>query len=639
MRYQKTGILLVFILTLWITPMLFSCQKETGETETLPLDQVKFSVPSTATVQAGEQTMTFRILFGNAPLASDLIVLATSDGEQHDCPIIYMDETSFTFSLFEGIRTDTYSVSLKRGTQVRYMGDIRITISDGVVAKEGVTVYGKVSCNGNPLQGVVVSDGVEVVATDEEGVYQMNSAKKYGYVFVSVPGGYETSIDGVLPVNYLKLIKDPKEAERVDFNLFEAGDQTNHTMLVFGDMHLANRNNDRDRFSEFCKEINAYLDAHGSEKVYALTLGDMTWDYYWYSNAYQFDAYLSDVNEIKGLTIYHTIGNHDHDMNSAGDFDTVLQYMNTIAPDYYSFNIGNVHYIVLDDILCTNNGGGRDFRTYNQTVTDEQLEWLRKDLSFVPESTPVVVAMHAPTVNINSLDRARLTSLFAGYSQVHFVTGHTHKVANYNVDNYIDHNCGAVCADWWWSAYNTSASVHIAQDGAPGGYEIFWINGDEFKWQFKPTCMSSDLQFRTYDRNQIVLSSEKMMPSVSQTYKDAFDALSGIWALANYSNEVYINVWNYGEGWKIEVTEDGNPLTVSQVSGIKDPLHVLTYSAVAMKTSTSPTFKTTNCYHLWKVVASSASSTLEVKVTDCFGNVYTETMTRPKAFDVATYSR
>ena len=42
---------------------------------------------------------------------------------------------------------------------------------------------------------------------------------------------------------------------------------------------------------------------------------------------------------------------------------------------------------------------------------------------------------------------------------------------------------------------------------------------------------------------------------------------------------------------------------------------------------------------LWvfKVTASSASSTLDIKVTDRFGNVYTETMTRPKAFTTDQY--
>lgn len=41
-------------------------------------------------------------------------------------------------------------------------------------------VYGVVHCDGEGLADVVVSDGVEVVKTDKDGVYQFKSAKKWG---------------------------------------------------------------------------------------------------------------------------------------------------------------------------------------------------------------------------------------------------------------------------------------------------------------------------------------------------------------------------------------------------------------------------------------------------------------------------
>ena len=57
-------------------------------------------------------------------------------------------------------------------------------------AAKGATIYGTVECNGSPLEGVVVSDGVEVVKTDKKGVYNITSDKKTGYVFISIPSGY-----------------------------------------------------------------------------------------------------------------------------------------------------------------------------------------------------------------------------------------------------------------------------------------------------------------------------------------------------------------------------------------------------------------------------------------------------------------
>ena len=127
-----------------------------------------------------------------------------------------------------------------------------------------------------------------------------------------------------------------------------------------------------------------------------------------------------------------------------------------------------------------------------------------------------------------------------------------------------------------------------------------------------------------------------MDSSAGSTYKEAFNELASSWSSTSTENEVYINVWNYDPQWKIEVTENGNKLNVTKVS-LCDPLHLITYSAPAMKGTAKPTFKTKATDHIWKVKASSATSTLEVKVTDRFGNVYTESMKRPKTFSVDTY--
>ena len=46
----------------------------------------------------------------------------------------------------------------------------------------------------------------------------------------------------------------------------KAPDQSNYSMLVFGDMHLAGgRNKDRQWFSNFCSDVNEYVGAHASD--------------------------------------------------------------------------------------------------------------------------------------------------------------------------------------------------------------------------------------------------------------------------------------------------------------------------------------------------------------------------------------
>ena len=86
------------------------------------------------------------------------------------------------------------------------------------------------------------------------------------------------------------------------------------------------------------------------------------------------------------------------------------------------------------------------------------------------------------------------------------------------------------------------------------------------------------------------------------------------------------------------MTENGKSLPVSQlVSGELDPLHYIAYTTKRFNSNAATTFKTEKNYHMFKVTASSATSTLDIKVTDRFGIVYTETMIRPKAFTTDQY--
>ena len=610
---------------------------------------VQFNVPEAVDVNYGSTEMSFRVMFGKVPLQSDIIILGDPSGNLHDCAITKLSQTSFSIRLYDGMVSGVYNVYIQRGSLKILKGSMTVTITyksdiveeEELKPEEGNNVYGVVSCGSEGVPNVVVSDGYQVVTTDSKGVYQFKSDKKHKYVFVSVPAGYEALAEGVFPKIHTQLVKGVDEAERVDFPLVKVEGQDEHTMLVFGDLHLAARTSDAKQFAEFVKDVNSYVTTNADRKIYALTLGDMTWELYWVSNGYAFDEYKRDINGIKGLQVFNTIGNHDHDMAYAGDFDTVTKYKKSIAPTYYSFNIGKVHYVVLDDIQCTNTGENTSAsRSYNDIVVQEQMDWLKKDLSHVAKTTPVVVTMHAPMYNDSnnsSLNNsAALEQILKDYTVSHVWTGHTHKM--YNVDKtssikVFEHNAGAVCATWWWTGHLTSG-MHIAQDGAPGGYSIVDVTGTNFKWQFKGTGREINHQFRTYDRNEIVMTAENYMPSnkLNATNKKTFESDASDWVKSDKSNYIYINVWNYDPNWVIEVKEGGKVLNVERVS-IKDPLHLIAYNAK------NPTggFGTSVTKHMFRVKASSATSTLDIKVTDRFGNVYTENMTRPKAFKLDTY--
>ena len=601
----------------------------------------------------GAQTISFRVQFGKKPSTGDQIVL----GSLPACSISNITTSSFDVDITSlwriPLSSGTYSVTIKRGGNSQNRGEMQVVVKadnpgEELKPAEGSTVYGKVTCEGTGIPNVSVSDGIEVVRTDKDGVYQLKSKKYHKYVFVSVPSGYEPLRQGILPLIHAQLEKPASVAERVDFQLKKVDGQDNHTMLMLGDIHLANRTGDRNQFKSFVNDINAFRSSL-SGPVYALTLGDMTWDLYWEVNNYGYREYLADAKAINDLTVYHTIGNHDHSMYQLGDFNTVEEYKREIGPTYYSFNIGKVHYVVLDDVECTNatpttddNGTPCYVRDYNANLVQDQYDWLAKDLSYVDKNTPLVVTMHIPLYNASGSNRMTGASKFAqilsAYPQAQVFTAHTHTI--YNVDktssNHIfEHNAGSICGTWWWSAQETPG-VHIGQDGSPGGYTVVKVNGTIFSWQYKATGSVADYQFRTYDRNNITITASSYVSSGDASHQSAFKP--GFWSTSSSANEVYINVWNYDPSWKVEVSENGTPLTVTKVTAY-DPLHLIAYTAKRLNKNKTASFATEENSHMFRVKASSASSTLEIKVTDRFGNVYTESMARPKAFNTDIYKK
>lgn len=634
-----------------VTVVLCMCCACGGKVQ--PEPEAKFDVdlylPAYIELAEGDN-LTLDVKNGKAPETTDIMQFKSEEtGSVYQKNFKSVTSLKVVVELPKNVTSGDWTLTVKRDTHKKTIGKTTLNITEKSDFKpsEGTTVYGKVSASGNALAGVVVSDGVLVTTTNEEGFYELKSAKKYGYVFVSIPSGYEADIVGVLPQFSHKLRTDSKTCERSDFSLKRVGNQDNHTMIFLGDIHLANRTNDRTQFRVVTNEIANYVKEHPSEKVYAMSLGDMTWDLYWYSRNYCFPQYLDEYKGVlQNFPIFHTIGNHDHDMNAIGDWDTVQRYHEDMCPSFFSFNVGKVHYIAIDDIQCTNSpasttdGGGRK---YNDFVVEDVMSWIKEDLKWVDKSTPVVVTMHAPVYTKdggNSLNNAAaFTALFSGY-KVTFVSGHSHVLYTVDVDkaSIREHNNGAVCAAWWWAGkYNPT--YNISTDGSPSGYRIMSVKGTQMESYFKASGRSENYQFRVYDRNKINIDLS-MVPSGSQsalTKELTLTVPYGNYAGGSSANEIIINVWDWNKNWKVEVTENGKALTVTQKT-LMDPSFFLAYTIPHLNAgNTSVSWHPNPTNHMFTAKASSASSTLVIKVTDDEGRVYTETMTRPRAFTIDSY--
>lgn len=654
------NVLKYLLLALIAVSQLFACGGSDDEKTPADNFDVQFTVPGSVDVTEGGEC-TFAVSGGGkSPLTTDTFILESDAGISYVCPIVNTSSDSFTVRLADGCETGYYKVFVKRDARKKSFGRIYINIVEDIDFKPdaGTTVYGIVSSAGVGVENVVVSDGAEVTVTNEKGIYQLKSAKKWGYVFISVPSGYEVPSVGVLPQFHRALKNSADVVERADFKLEKVDGQDSYKIFMLGDMHLANRTGDLGQFAQFTSDLTDYMTRHKGEKMYALTLGDMTWDLYWYSNSYYFPQYLNTVNsQIKNLQIFHTMGNHDNDFQTRSDYDAAVKYVDQICPTYYSFNIGKVHYVVMDDIDCSSYDGSTS-RNYVASLSAEQLDWLAKDLSHVDKTTPVVVAMHAqvfyPTTSGFKIDHdpvntQRLFDILDGYT-VRFVTGHTHQLFNVTPDapivdghNFREYNSGSVCASWWWSG-NLTPGIHIGTDGTPGGYGIWDVTGTDFQCLYKSTGWPEEYQFRSYDLNNVHFSMADvpLMPSdISASVKNAYMQYVNAYP-QNNDNEVLINIWNWNSDWTLSVVDENRKTLPYTEVWAYDPLHIAALSVKRFNNAglkSTPSFITDKFTHFFKVKADDADTDLVITVKDEFGNEWTENMQRPKAFSTDAYRR
>ena len=654
------NVLKYLLLALIAVSQLFACGGSDDEKTPADNFDVQFTVPGSVDVTEGGEC-TFAVSGGGkSPLTTDTFILESDAGISYVCPIVNTSSDSFTVRLADGCETGYYKVFVKRDARKKSFGRIYINIVEDIDFKPdaGTTVYGIVSSAGVGVENVVVSDGAEVTVTNEKGIYQLKSAKKWGYVFISVPSGYEVPSVGVLPQFHRALKNSADVVERADFKLEKVDGQDSYKIFMLGDMHLANRTGDLGQFAQFTSDLTDYMTRHKGEKMYALTLGDMTWDLYWYSNSYYFPQYLNTINsQIKNLQIFHTMGNHDNDFQTRSDYDAAVKYVDQICPTYYSFNIGKVHYVVMDDIDCSSYDG-TESHNYVKSLSAEQLDWLAKDLSHVDKTTPVVVAMHAqvfyPTTSGFKIDHdpvntLRLFDILDGYT-VRFVTGHTHKLFNVTPDapivdghNFREYNSGSVCASWWWSG-NLTPGIHIGTDGTPGGYGIWDVTGTDFQCLYKSTGWPEEYQFRSYDLNNVHFSMADvpLMPSdISASVKNAYMQYVNAYP-QNNDNEVLINIWNWNSDWTLSVVDEKRKTLPYTEVWAYDPLHIAALSVKRFnnaKLTQTPSFITDKFTHFFKVKADDADTDLVITVKDEFGNEWTENMQRPKAFSTDAYRR
>lgn len=454
-----------------------------------------------------------------------------------------------------------------------------------------LTIKGKVHQNGTGIANVAVTDGNNIVLTDKTGKYTLESNATAEFVYISIPRGYAFPNEkGV--AQFFQPIKPGMEKMTADFALQKlAGDDTKHTFMVWADPQMINKKDCRELLTSSAPDLQKLAKQYDAHTTFAIGCGDLVWDKH-----ELFEDYKKAV-EITDIPFFQVIGNHDMDLTARADDGSAQTFKSLFGPTYYSFNRGEIHYVVLDDVFFI--GPPKKYIGY---LTEKQLQWLEQDLSYVKPGTTVVVALHIPVDSgdqrRNKLkdeplggvvsNRAELYRILKPYT-AHIMSGHTHICEKVFNENTTEHIHGAVCGAWWTGP--------ICTDGTPSGYGVYEVSGGDIKWYYKSVGHDRKHQLRSYPKG----------------------------AVAGRPDEIVANVWNWDPQWKVTWFENGvRQGEMQQQTGL-DPMAVQLQAGDQLPAK-HKWVEPTMTDHLFFARPSANAKEIRIEATDRFGQVYSETV-------------
>ncbi|PRD47951.1 calcineurin-like phosphoesterase C-terminal domain-containing protein [Sphingobacterium haloxyli] len=365
---------------------------------------------------------------------------------------------------------------------------------------EDVNQNGKKERREKGLPQVAVSNGVDVVLTDQSGAYQL-PVRDNSIFFVVKPNGYQFPLDennmpefyyihkpqGSPDLKYKGSEPTGKLPKSLDFALLkDETEKEQFSALVFGDPQAYNM----DEIAYFDEGIVQEI-SNREKFAFGLSLGDLVGD-----DLTLHDPYKKTVGKL-GLPWFNVMGNHDMNYDVQQDVLSDETYQKNFGPNNFSFNYGGAHFIVLDNIIYPNPRTGKG---YLGGFRKDQLDFVENNLKFVPKDKLVVLAFHIPLLHDNSdvfrnEDRQRLFDLLAEYPNTLSLSAHTHlqrhnfytKEDGWKQDKpHHEYNVGTTSGDWYSGLKNKlGVPTSTMRDGTPKGYAILNIEGNKYTFDYK----------------------------------------------------------------------------------------------------------------------------------------------------------
>lgn len=467
---------------------------------------------------------------------------------------------------------------------------------------------------------VSVTNGIDVVQTDARGFYKL-PVKEDQIIAVIKPSDYEVTknslnlpkfyyihkLGGSPELKYKGVAPTGKLPLELNFGLLPAKEEQAFTVLVFGDPQPYNL----EEVAFF--EQGVVREVFGIPNVKCgISLGDLVGDDLSLLKPYQ------EVIAKVGIPFYNVLGNHDLNFDVAIDEHADETFEAHFGPSNYAFNYGKVHFIVLDNVLYPD---PRDSSGYWGGFREDQLEFIKNDLAFVPKDHLIVLAFHIPIFDesfgdtFRDSDRTALFELLSEFPHTLSLSAHTHLQRHDFFDEktgwkqekpHHHYNVGTTSGDWYKGKINENGvPISRMRDGTPKGYAFIDFNGNSYALRYKVVDRDASYQMEIF------------APKVIEKYKRT-------------SAGIFVNFFMGNEKSTLSYRIDGGEWQGMRYLDEYDPIYLLemfewdtTFELLNGKRPSNPQ----KSKHLWRANIPNklpvGIHTIEVEAIDMFGKRYT----------------
>lgn len=435
------------------------------------------------------------------------------------------------------------------------------------------TVYLDLNKNGKldpdemGIEGIKVSNGVDIVKTDTLGRYEIPIAPE-NTLFISKPAEYSVPLNEVqLPQFYYHHYPEgtPDIAswkwsvigptgplpEPLDFALWEGAIPDTFKAMGFADPQTGTN----EQLDMMRKDIIDPLFDNPYEARFGFVAGDVVND-----NLALYERHNKLMAQI-GIPMWNVPGNHDLNQESPTYEYSTQTFKSVFGPDYYSFDYGQVHFLALNNIGFSGKGKG-----YIGHIDEKQMQWIENDLRDVPSDKLIIIITHIPLItyadnrtfpaSINTDNFDKLLRILKRFDFIYTIAGHdtsnswkvevNHSHGWYGAP-FIAHTLAETRGGGWETGPRDERGVRPAtmQDGNPNGYYVFYFDGNQVKPRFIPAGGDPN------DRLRLTL--EPQLLSSGESYPLGLER--GVQPDSMY---VIVNYFDGGERDTVTISLDGN---------------------------------------------------------------------------------